>query len=90
MNLEGVPTVEAMVGLVGVPVVAALVQAIRASFPQAPQRLNALFALAAGVFWNALVISYAHGDMWRAPALGILSGLGALGALHIIEPIKRE
>lgn len=70
---------EDLIGLTGVPLIVALVEAVKRVFPGLEQRWYPLVALACGEGLN-LALALTQGQDWRAAlVLGLIAGLAASG-----------
>lgn len=73
------PTVLGLVGLAGAPVVLALVQVVKVSFPRLPARFLPALTLAVGLALNVFLALGLGETVWSAAVLGIVTGLTASG-----------
>lgn len=82
MDLAALPAIETLIGLAGAPITLLLTHTMLRPFSKLPKSAHGFGSIIVGILWNLAAIAYAHGDLARAPALGILSGLAATGIKH--------
>jgi len=68
-----------LAGFTGVPLVIALIQIAKATFPSAPSQAWPVASLAIAVAWNEAVAAVLHQDLAAAALVGIVVGLTASG-----------
>jgi predicted RND superfamily exporter protein len=66
-------------GFGSVPVITALVEFLKRSIPEMPDRFWPLAALVCGVAWNVGLAHYVGGDLAAGFVFGILAGLASSG-----------
>ncbi len=66
-------------GLAGVPLIVALVEALKAAFPALPARFYPFVSMAVGIVLNLVLTWILGGDYRTAAIVGMAAGLGAAG-----------
>ena len=77
---------QALVGLAGAPVVAALVTVVKPFLPN--DKFYPLAALFFGILWNLLLAQVLGQTLGVAVLMGVLSGLSASGAYSSVKALR--